>query len=251
MSFRAFSVIVRASVLAIAAAGTASADVSKVLFNITADTGGSAASWSVEFPFGDDPGDYTWELQEPVDLMDNLGNKVATLEPGGTGIQIVSDPQIILGFNVLAGNATTNFTITSALLSFTGIDGAVGRASTQLNVNDAANFDGATLTGLHPGGKVFRTQYNGLVPAGSDFVSLVSGLSADPFLTNDISEEFPVGGGFAPIAGTVVSMSSEFHFSLSAGDIATGTSTFEIIPEPSSVLMLGAMVAFLARRRMA
>jgi uncharacterized protein (TIGR03382 family) len=148
----------------------------------------------------------------------------------------------------MAGAMDTEFTITSALLSFgTPIDPASGRATAAVTVTDLLG-NGAQLTGLGPGGGAYVAGYNGLVPGGSTFAELIPSLAAPAFSSNAVDSDFPGGGAFAAIAGGVNDMSAQFNFTLSANDLASGTSNFEIIPAPATMALLG-VGALLGRRR--
>jgi hypothetical protein len=53
-----------------------------------------------------------------------------------------------------------------------------------------------------------------------------------------------------PIAGSVSSIQAKFAFMLSAGDSASGSGTFTVIPEPgTAVMLLCALAALAASRR--
>jgi hypothetical protein len=55
--------------------------------------------------------------------------------------------------------------------------------------------------------------------------------------------------GWAPIAGSVSSIESEFHFVLSANQEASGTSMFEVVPEPVGLSFLALGGLALLRRK--
>ena len=61
-----------AALALVASAGTASADISSVVFNITAEVNGNSYPWSVTLNPGDVDanGDYFWQLEEEVHVMD-------------------------------------------------------------------------------------------------------------------------------------------------------------------------------------
>lgn len=225
-----------------AAAGTASADISSIVFTITAEVNGNTYPWSVQL----DPtevdanGDYFWSLENPVNVMDGDMEIFSLTE---ASIQIIADPSVSLNFNVLAGQQNTVFTIDSALLSFSPLANAVGRATADVNVTDL-NGDGATFTPWGPG--AYRSYYNG---GGTTFQNLInSPIVAGPFSSANSSQSFP-NVGYHNIGTTLNDIESEWRFSLSAGDLASGTSEFEVIPSPATGVLGLVALAGLRRRR--
>lgn len=161
------------------------------------------------------------------------------------------DPRISLHFSVTAGSSPTTFTISSSVVSFAPIANPEAVASSSLTLTDT-NGNGASLTGLEGGGKSFRAIYNG----GVTWVRLNSSFSDSvPYDGQIVSDRYPISG-FQIISDTLTSIESEYKFTLSAFDEASGTSTFNvqpIIPEPITVLSVGTGIAGLlqyARRRL-
>jgi hypothetical protein len=198
-------------------------------------------------------------LESPVDLIDpEDGDYIGRLEEAK--VVIIGDPVVSLSFLVSSGGVPTDFTITSANLSFTSIPSASGRASAAVTVTDIGG-NGASLTGLNVDGQAYEAFYNdpGFVPAtGTTFSTLVSSVStATPFASVTDGEDFPVAPGFSltneagALLGAVSSISSQFHFSIGAIDLASGDSVFTIVPEPAALLtmLLGVGALALLRRR--
>lgn len=205
------------------------------------------------------PSDYTidrgilsWRSAESTSLRDpHSGVEIARLEQ--VSLTYVADPSIAITFNVSSGGAPTTFAITSGELSFPGLADARGRASTGLTMTDR-DGDSGVLTGLNPDGQAFQAFYNdvGGVPAsGASFATLGTGFSTTtPYSSSSAAEDFPVAAGLSATAeggatlGTVSSMSTRFHFQLSAGDSASGTSVFVVEPlNPPDAITLGATSA--------
>jgi len=226
------------------------ATLSSTIFEIEVSSPMGTGSWRATVPNPDiSDGDFDWSLGSDISIMDQSGTvELATLNMNGTSVNAIADPVLGLNFNVTAGGAATSFTISSPLLSFPGIANPTAQASAGITVTDL-NGDGGLLDGnLFSGGlKSFRADYNGAVPGGTLFTTLVDdGSDPDPFDTFSSTESF----GPVPIAGVVNSMSTQFSFDLGAGDNAAGTSVFVVVPEPTSVLLLaGGMVAIFSRRR--
>jgi hypothetical protein len=218
----------------------------KDIFTITAQCSYGQATWKIS---GDvdlkDGEQFHWRLERPVQLIDPYtGWVLGTLQDAYT--TLIGDPQVSLGFLVQAGEVQTDFEISSALLSFPTINPAKGRASSQVTLTDL-DGDGARFIGGHSG-KGYLAQYNGYVPNGSTFTAQIGDFVAPPGGSNALSENDPFDGSFRAIAGDVNNMSTQFRFSLSPFDTASGTSNFEIIPEPASVALLGLIGLALLRR---
>lgn len=230
----------------------ATGDLVGSVFSVTASTAdGHVATWSAGADQGYWDGDtYVWESESPIELWDG-SMLVGTLNPdgaSGSGSVYVVDPQVNLNFSVQAGAADTQFTISSALLTFPTIDTPEARASAAFTVSDL-NGNGVTLTGAGPNGGGYVAQYNGLVPGGTTFAELIPNVAtATPFGTMTESDHEPAVG-YTALGEPVSDMSVQVAFDLTAHDIASGTTTFVIVPEPGGLLMVA--VGFLAvlRRR--
>lgn len=228
-------------------ASIASADLTNEVLTVEASVGGQSGVFQVTTDDGmfDQFGNFFWSYDGDIDIISDGGNVIATLS--NPSVTIIADPVINVNFSVQAGNSDTVFTIHSGLLSFPQIDGAIGAASAGVTVTDV-NGDGATIS--PDGSNMYFAHYNGSYPAGTLFAALLpDALSAGAFQTNSTSDEFPGGGGFANIADPVVSMSAAWTFTVSAFDIASGTSTFVIVPAPAGLAALGIAGMCVSRRR--
>jgi hypothetical protein len=199
----------------------------------------------------------TWELSQPMPLLDAQGRQIALLEQANA--RYVADPIVVLNFLVSSAGGG-HFTVTSASLSFATLNNPTGRASAAVTVTDI-DGDGAMIAGDFASNEAYRAFYNdeGMVAATKGtFATLTPGASAPAFSSATSSDGFPDQlGGFSrdnedgdPIP-PVSSMSAEWSFSISAGDSASGTSIYVIIPEPGSCLLClcGLAVLGFMRRR--
>lgn len=234
-----------AAIAACALSSLASADavINDPVFTVTATSSLGSASFSVnssslqEFPAGS--GRFRFLQLTPVALQDGP-NLIGTLTQGTLFLN--PDPQIGLGFAVQAGAADTVFSITSSTLSFVGITNPIVEASAAITTTDIGN-NNASLVGINPGGGAYLAQYNGSVPAGITY------LNGIPSVGGFGSNSAPINAGPDVLVGTTaVDMSARFSFSLTAGDLASGTSNFLITPEPASLALL-ALSALVLRRR--
>lgn len=203
----------------------------------------------------DPDGNWRWASNAPLTLESWDGTVLGTLNPeGGPGssIEYVEDPIVNLNFSVASGSTTTTFMIGSALLTFPTISPAQGRASAAFSVTDV-DGTGVLLTGAggNTGTSGYASAINGMAgpaPAGlNQFTEMLPGVAAGPFSSNTVNNNDPPLG-YLPIGSPVSSISSFISFTLSPFDLASGTSSFEVIPEPASLLLL-VLGAGLLRRR--
>ena len=244
------SCLVGMSVLAVVTvAPMAAADTTECVLEILATNGTTSGTFAVPYdPACWDGDTYFWELEGTVDIMDGatvvgtIGD-VDGLLP--TTITYVDDPEVHINFVMTAGTTDTVFTVTSTHMTFPTIGNALAKSEVGINLSDR-NGDGALLTAVDPHTGVSFSHYNGLAPGGTMFSELLD--------TDMVVSEWgslAAGddtGGFQPIGEPISSMSAQIQFQVSAGDLASGSSTFIVVPEPSALLMLAAGLALLRRR---
>ncbi|MEW6250969.1 MAG: hypothetical protein AB1716_10005 [Planctomycetota bacterium] len=189
-------------------------------------------------------GTWTWHLPEPARIRNpHTGEVIGTLEQAN--LRYMDDPVLSFGFSVSAGQQPTTFTIKTALLQINPpLSPAQGRASAAVTVTDTEGT-GALLRGLGGtgGDKIYLAHYNGFVPAGTAFAELLTSIAAGPFGSNAASASVPL----TPINVAVANMSSMVGFELTAFDLASGTTVYEITPEPAALVLI--LLGTLMRRR--
>jgi hypothetical protein len=195
---------------------------------------GETGSYDVVIPGNADA--YSWALPSAVEIHSdkNPGIAIATLQ--GLNFHLDGDPGVSLGFSVQAGAAPTNITVVSSFVSFSAITDPFGFATAAVTVTDT-DSNGASAT--PPGRLTYQYQavYNGGVSFPSTaFAHLISTVAAGADSSALGSGRFPAAGTVL-IPGSVTSIQSAFDFLLSANDLASGTSRFNITPEPSSVVL--------------
>ncbi len=208
----------------------------------------SAATWNGS--------SWIWQLAEDQEITNPELGTLGTVRQGSF-IEITpsrgglrSNPAVNLGFAMQAGNAETTFTVRSALLSFPTIANPSGRAHTAITATDGVDEEGGLLTGLGTGagGGAYLAQYNTFVPNGTTFTELVSSITIPALDGATLNEAYPSDGSWQPIGVPVSNISTQISFTISANDLASGTSLFEIVPEPSA-LLLGLLGLGWLRRR--
>lgn len=238
-----------ATVAGAAVAGSSFGD-DQTLFELRSNNNDGVGSFAVtSSQVQTDPatGELTWKLTSPVTLENGSRLVDAQFTFGGPTTRGPGVPVLSLTFSVQAGAFPTDFAIASGLLPFATINPAQGIASagiTATDVNATPGNQGATLTGLGPGGNAYSTYYNGFLGAGTLFQGFIPSVIAPPNFGNSESD------GAGPLAmGAVSDISAEFRFRLTPGDTASGTSNYLVIPEPTtlSLLAIGALTLF--RRR--
>ena len=175
-------------------------------------------------------------------LADGTGERLGSITK--LEIEFDQDPYVALGFTVIADASDTTYTINSSVTAV-NLTNPQAYASAGITLTDNSPT-GATITGLYTDGKIYEARYNDT----SVFADLVSGFSVSD--STDTHSERKPASGRTTSSDTVSTISSGFHFTLSARDGASGTSSFNVIPEPATIGLLvagGAAIVATRRRR--
>ncbi|MFA5291591.1 MAG: PEP-CTERM sorting domain-containing protein [Phycisphaerae bacterium] len=178
---------------------------------------------------------YTWYLpmSEQFEIRANNHPEIVLATVTGINISVKADPIIEIGFAVAAGSLKTYFSFTSDVLSFAPMTNPDAFAYAYVVPNR-----GDTVIGnFEYGTKAYRAVYNGT----GVFANLV-GTATGPMQTYEET-------GWQQIPGTVSSIQSQWWFSLSANGLATGSASFEIVPEPATISLLAIGAIALLRKR--
>ncbi|MCW5777276.1 MAG: hypothetical protein KIS87_12635 [Phycisphaeraceae bacterium] len=233
---------------AVALAVPALADISNppIIFTATNASGTGIYKVSLEDGEWTSEGTWQWFLPGVVNFVDvDTGAHIAKLTQGSSFID--QDPVLSGGFSVVAGGSDTIFTISFGSLGFPTINSPIGRASGGMTVTDG-DGNGATVTGMQPGGTMYHTSYN----FGTAFASLITGplVEPDAWGSESISDEYPAGAGnFVALGGPAFEMFAEWRFKVTANDSASGTGVFVVIPAPAGLASLGLGIGLLGVRR--
>jgi hypothetical protein len=230
---------------AIAAAPLALADLTEIVFSVKGTSNDGTAIYNLtmdDVNWQRSQDQWEWTSNSSVDVKDGDGQTIFTLS--NVSMYYRADPQINLSFSVQAGSSDTVFSISSAPLSFPTIQNADGQASSAFTVTDTNN-NGATLTGGNDDGNGYNAYYNGT----SLFAGQIPSLSV-PVGTQSksTSENFPLSG-YSSVGADVSDMLAKVKFTLSARDLASGTTQYEIVPEPSALALLALGGLSLLRRK--
>jgi hypothetical protein len=197
--------------------------------HIDFQSGNSAGSYEFILPMNQDP--YQWTLAAPVNIYGSDDQQlIGTLRE--LHVELEGDPGVSLGFNVTANNSPTLVTVTSATVTFAPLFNPMAFASAAITVTDAGS-NGANATGTFGGSLAYQALFNG----SSVFANLVSPVSAGVDSSATGSDRLPALGMIS-IPGAVTSIQSQFSFVLSANDTASGTSRFNVVPEPASLILV-------------
>lgn len=214
------------------------------IIKVEAEQGGAVGE--AVYAFGPNvtiDGTWRWLLDGDKEIWSGDGSvllgKVTDL-----ALNINTDPVVSLAFAVSAGNVPTNFTITSAVLGFPAINNPSAVASASITVTDT-DLNGASVVGLQPGANVYQARYNNPLVT---YANLVTGIAAGAGLSNSDSGSLPPAG-MQVIPGLVDEIQAQYKFTLSANDLASGTSSFVVVPEPASMGLLALSGLVLLRRR--
>lgn len=250
--------VVLAGVGLLMAASAAQADVlARVeIIATNSETGAEIGrqTWEAQVAPGQQTGNWTFgTLNGTSSSPWVIGSGVDAVSVHGLQFGFIEDPQVTASFNVSAGVVNTAFTINSSFLSFPTINGAIGIASAFIGVTDSAAFGdigSVSLNGLQPGGNAFSARYNGNTQT---FVNLISGgtVGVAPGGSVAFVGQNPSFPNYDSLGSAASDMQSQFRFTLSRFDRASGTSTFEIIPAPGAAALLGLGGLVAARRRRA
>jgi len=226
------------------ATSSARAEFVNPLITVQVSAGGHTGIWELEVSNPSDP--YSWRLPEPVDIYSDDPDNVFLGTIDSMDLGLIADPQVALGFAFTAGPAPAVFGVSSGLVVFP-MNNPTGFATASLTVTDN-DGNGATAAGLFAGSKVYQATLNGATP----FANLVSTVVA-PIDDSATSQERHPGVGSVLIPGIVNTISASYSFTLTANDSASGTSRFNVVPEPSTVALAligsAALVACWRRRR--
>jgi len=240
------------AVAGFAAAASADWQPSGPVFKIVADNGQRSGEWTLDGSQLVEVRPGVWQYNAPTGMSQDIGDGLGTLT--GLSLTFEADPVISLNFNAVAGAVATTFRVTSAILPV-GILNPVARAQAGITITDL-DGNGATVAGLYGGGLTYRSACNVLggpvLTPGLIFADLLPGFGPTPaFGGLTMSDEFPPAPFFAPVAGFITNMQSEFWVNVSANDSIGATSVFvKQIPAPGAAgLMAVAGLVGLRRRR--
>jgi hypothetical protein len=220
------------------------------IIEVNATSGDHSATFTEIFPVSSFSGNLPWALQSPLTLSDG-SYSLATFSD--LAVNFNADPQVDLSFALINGNVSNpvNITITSATIIFDAVPNAQGAAGASITVGQGAGSpNGGSITGLFPGGKIYQARYStdSILDTATVFATLDDSMTFSTIFGNSESDALPLDGSMLNLGTTVYMIESEFKFTLSPGDQASGTSTFLITPEPATLMLLVLGASALSRR---
>ncbi|MEM9065964.1 MAG: hypothetical protein AAGB51_10790 [Planctomycetota bacterium] len=246
----AFAAATAAAMTAFLAA-TADAGISNHLVKVEATNASGTGEFVIDLSAGIPaaPGVTAFAGGFGAQILDtNTSALVATIT-SLTGTYAEGDSNAInITFALIAGASDTTFTITSGLLDFATIDAsnAAARTSASYASTDSGSGDGAFITAGLPGGFGYEAYLNGTPSTGTVFAQLLGDDSVAGLNSAGDDENFPeTATGFS-----VSSASLTYSFTVGAGDQASGTTTYVIVPAPgvAGVLLAGGVLTGRRRR---
>lgn len=151
----------------------------------------------------------------------------------------INDPVIALTFVGSSGGLATNVSITSATLAFAPIVGGTATASGGMTLT------GNNGTGANMSGNFLGNAHNANFNTGTFFSNVGSFGVVAPNGSQTVSSF--VGPAF--VAGPITSMQTAWSFAVDADDSVSINSSFNLIPTPGALGLLGLGGLTLARRR--
>ena len=227
---------------------------SATIIEVTATSGGHSATFEETYAVGSFDSAYSWALPVPTTLKDGA-NDLVTLQ----SLSVTYDASGQVDFNFSLTNDslvfTTLFFRTAEIIFETGIPDAQAAASAALTLTQGAGSPlGGSLTGqLNGTSKAYQARYGTslLGTADTNFASLCPPMILGPGQLSTSEWQQQPGSGLGDLNEDVYIAEIEFNFILSAGDQASGSSAFLLVPEPTALSILAFGGLFVLRRRRA
>lgn len=219
-----------------ARAGFIGADL--VVVTLTDDAGNSASK-GIANPFANLPP----QAKVPAFVREMLNERFALTNGDNTlgwieslSADLVGDPVASISFSVTAGSSDVTVSVSSAMVTFSAINNPAASSEAEVTLTDNNANGAATIETVGGNGGLYRAIYNGSSQYSTHLGD--SSISGGSVTFSDATS--------GPIAGNVSSIRSRFDFKLSAGDFASGTGTFTVIPEPATFGLLACCCVALA-----
>jgi hypothetical protein len=225
-----------AAILGATSAAAACIGVSEVALQIEASNAAGSGALEVSLDsLGWDEATQSlrWEARSEVSIVDPETDAViATVD--SLALEFRGCSQVVLEFELEAGDSETTVVLRSGQLSFPNIgsDVAEGRATAWFSLRDL-NGDGAQMVGLGGGGVgACRAYFNGVPPDATMFAHLVAAISVGGGGSVSASQRDPTSG-YRAVGSAVSDMSAEVAFTLTAYDRLAASTVFDINPDPA------------------
>ena len=215
------------------------------LLSITASSDAGTAETNIPLPDplpnGQSPGYLQLNSPELFELRTDQGELIGTVD--NLQIALDGDPLASISFTATAGGSDTTFSLSSAVVSFAAMTNPHAMASAEMTLTDI-DGSGASIDVVSPNTGLFQAVYNG----SATYAGLLGSASFTGGASASTAEDTS-----GVIGGSVNSIQAVWQFTLSAGDQAGGIGKFQVVPEPSSLLLVACAVGvgavFLFRNR--
>jgi hypothetical protein len=220
------------------------------MVEVTATSGKHTAVYTGIVPVSGFGAGADWKLPGPLTLSDD-GATLAVVQE--LLVDTSAPHQIDLSFALTNSsmNAPTMLSIRTATVVFDAVSNGEAAAAASITLGQGAGSpEGGAIIGTFPGNRVYQARYStdGAANTSTVFANLAPGISFASGLGANSTESCPEAGTI-PLAENWFMMESEFSFTLSPGDQASGTSAFVVTPEPATLVLLALGAVPLFRRR--
>jgi hypothetical protein len=204
------------------------------LLSITASSDAGTAETNIPLPDplpnGQSPGYLQLSSPELFELRTDQGELIGTV--GDLQIALDGDPLANISFTATAGGSDTTFSLSSAIVSFAAMTNPHAMASAEMTLTDN-DGSGASIDVVSPNAGLFQAVYNG----SATYAELLGSASFTGGASASTAEDTS-----GVIGASVSSIQGVWQFTLSAGDGTRGRGEFQVVPEPSSLLLVACAV---------
>lgn len=165
---------------------------------------------------------YSWDLSAPVVFKDPVTDTViGTLKSCKLRVYGLDNLRINLDYAIEAGGSSTAFVVTPGMLYWELPPNWLCEGKTRASVYFAdKNDDGVNIRAPGKSGQsMFLADYNGFVPSGTRFASLLGSIAGGPGASGTVTQTDPAFG-YRAIRGDADDMTCMMRMLVSPGDVS-------------------------------